>query len=100
MSRMAERQSKSERTRQRILDAAANVFREHGYANARLSDIAELAGMQTGSLYYHFDGREDLVAEILRLGIQTAWDHVRHAVDALPDDTTALNRLACAIRAH
>lgn len=97
---MEARVTKSQRTRQRILDAAAKVFRQHGYANARLSDIAELAGMQTGSLYYHFDGRDDLVAEILRLGVETAWDHVRAAVDALPDGATPLDRLATAIRAH
>ena len=100
MAAMAEPQTKSERTRQRILDAAAMVFREQGYANARLSDIAELAGIQTGSLYYHFAGREELVAEILHLGIQRAWDHVRASVDALPAATTPLDRLAAAIRAH
>ena len=100
MARMTERQPKSARTRQRILDAAAKVFREHGYANARLSDIAELAGMQAGSLYYHFDGREDLVAEILRLGIETSWQHVRDAVDALPADASPIDRLAVAIHAH
>jgi AcrR family transcriptional regulator len=94
------RVSKSARTRQRILDAAAAVFREQGYANARLSDIAARAGMQTGSLYYHFDSREDLVAEILRLGIETAWSHVRAAVDAVPPDAGPVERLAAAIRAH
>jgi len=97
---MTERLTKSERTRQRILDAAARVFREQGYANARLADIAELADMQTGSLYYHFDGREDLVAEILRLGIETSWQHVRDAVDAVPASGTPLDRLEAAVRAH
>ncbi|MGH9133549.1 MAG: TetR/AcrR family transcriptional regulator [Ilumatobacteraceae bacterium] len=92
--------TKSARTRQRILDAAAAVFREQGYASARLSDIAACAGIQTGSLYYHFDSREDLVAEILRLGIETAWEHVRAAVDALPPDAGAVERLAAALRAH
>jgi AcrR family transcriptional regulator len=95
-----EKQTKSARTRQRILDAAAKVFREQGYANARLSDIAELAGMQTGSLYYHFDSREDLVAEILRLGIETAWAQVRAALDDLAPDASPIDRLAAAIRAH
>ena len=94
------RVSKSERTRQRILDAAAKVFREHGYANARLADIAAAAGMKTGSLYYHFVSREELVAEILHLGITTAWDHVREAVDTLPPTATPLLRLATAVRAH
>jgi AcrR family transcriptional regulator len=92
--------SKSERTRQRILDAAAEIFRREGYAGARLSDIAALAGMQTGSLYYHFDSREALVEEVLRLGVVMAWGHVREALAALPDDLTPLARLEVAIRAH
>ena len=96
----SERLPKSARTRQRILDAAAKVFREQGYATARLSDIAERVGMQSGSLYYHFASREELVAEILHLGIETACGHVRKAVDALPDEATPLERLATAIRAH
>jgi AcrR family transcriptional regulator len=91
--------SKSERTRQRILDAAAAQFSSDGY-NARLSDIATRAGIQTGSLYYHFDSRDDLVAEVLLLGIETSWRHVREAVAALPDGSTARDALAAAIRAH
>ena len=98
---MTERLTKSERTRQRILDAAARVFREQGYANARLADIAELADMQTGSLYYHFDGREDLVAEILRLGVETSWSHVRDGRRRPARRTPRpLERLAAAVRAH
>jgi AcrR family transcriptional regulator len=92
--------TKSERTRQRILDAAAEVFRREGYAGARLSDIAALAGIQTGSLYYHFDSREALVEEVLRLGVQMAWAHVSEALAVLPPDATALTRLETAIRAH
>jgi len=92
--------TKAQRTRQRILDAAAKVFREQGYANARLVDIAELAGIQGGSLYYHFEGREELVAEVLRLGIAITWQHVKDALDALPPDASALDRVETMIRAH
>jgi AcrR family transcriptional regulator len=94
------RQSKSELTRQRILDAAAMVFRSQGYSGARLNDIASAAGIQAGSLYYHFPSREALVEEVLHLGIAAAWQHVRDAVDALPQDATGLDRLKAAIRAH
>jgi AcrR family transcriptional regulator len=97
---MADKVTKSERTRQRILDAAAAVFRESGYAHARLVDIAERADMQAGSLYYHFESREALVDEILRLGIETAWQHVRAAVDGQGDDADPVDKLAAAIRAH
>jgi AcrR family transcriptional regulator len=92
--------TKSELTRQRILDAAAKVFSSHGYSGARLSDIAALAGIQTGSMYYHFESREALVEEVLHLGIAVAGQHVRDAVDGLPPDAGALDRLTAAIRAH
>jgi len=92
-------ETKSDRTRARILDAAAEVFTEQGYS-ARLSDIAHRAGMKTGSLYYHFDSREDLVAEILHRGIQTSFDHVRDAVNAEPKTARGIDRLAAALRAH
>jgi AcrR family transcriptional regulator len=97
---MTVKPTKSELTRQRILDAAAKVFRAQGYAGARLSDIAAMAGIQTGSMYYHFGSREALVEEVLHLGIAVAWQHVGDAVDALPPDATALARLQAAIRAH
>jgi AcrR family transcriptional regulator len=97
---MTAKPTKSELTRQRILDAAAKVFRSQGYSGARLSDIAALAGIQTGSMYYHFGSREELVEEVLHLGIDVAWKHVRDAVEALPPDAGALARLKAAIRAH
>lgn len=96
---MGIRPTKSERTRQRILDAAAEVLAERGY-EARLADIAARAGMQAGSLYYHFASREVLVAEILRLGIENSWDLVATAVGRLPASATPLERLEAAIRAH
>jgi hypothetical protein len=45
--------SKSARTRQRILDAAATVLNRNGYAGARLSDIAELAQVQAPALWWN-----------------------------------------------
>jgi AcrR family transcriptional regulator len=96
---VVEHVTKSARTRARILDAAAVVFREQGYG-ARLADIAERAGIQTGSLYYHFASRDELVNEILHLGIERASHHVRAAVDAAPPSASALERLAIAVRAH
>jgi TetR/AcrR family transcriptional regulator, cholesterol catabolism regulator len=91
---------KSERTRSRILDAAAQVFSDRGYSEARLVDIATAAGIQTGSLYYHFDSREALVEEVLRLGVVRAEERVRADVTALGVDATPLARLRTAMAAH
>jgi AcrR family transcriptional regulator len=91
---------KSDVTRQRILDCAALVFSEKGYAGARLADIAAAAGMQAGSLYYHFPGREELVEEVLRQGVDRTHDRVRRSVEALGDNASALDRVRAAIAGH
>ena len=92
--------SKSARTRQRILDAAAAAFRRDGIASVTLKDIAERAGLQTGSLYYHFDGKEDLVEAVLSAGTEGALAATREAVAALGPKADPLARLRAAIAAH
>src|SRR5271154_5122899 len=54
---------KAQITRRLILEAAAALFREKGYAEVSLREIAQAAGMKTGSLYYHFESKESLVEE-------------------------------------
>lgn len=54
------RQERAERTRRRILDAAAAVFDEHGFSGASLSDILARAGVTKGALYFHFSSKEEL----------------------------------------
>lgn len=49
-----------------ILDAAVAEFAAHGYRNASLNRIIEAAGISKGSMYYYFDGKEDLYAHVLR----------------------------------
>lgn len=91
---------KSAVTRQRILDAAARIFRERGYAATTLADIAEAAGLRTASLYYYFGSKEELVEEVLRIGTTLVFDAVREAVAALPPDTSFRDRLTAVIRTH
>lgn len=55
--------------RRRILDEAAGLFLERGYAATSLRHIAAAVGMKAGSLYYHFESKEALLREILSQGI-------------------------------
>lgn len=89
--------AKSAATRRRVIEAAARMLVEQGYAATRLSDIAAAAGLQTGSLYYHFDSKESLVEEVLRYGVQFTHTHVRVIVEQLPESATAGDRLAAAV---
>lgn len=47
-------------TKTRILEAAARVFAEQGYAGTTLDDVAADAGMTKGAVYWHFAGKSDL----------------------------------------
>jgi len=92
--------SKSELTRRRILDAAAGLFRQKGYAAVSLRDIAEAVGLKTGSLYYHFDSKESLIGEILTLGTQGAMGAARAAVEALGPGANPVDKLQAALTGH
>ncbi|MER5630323.1 ScbR family autoregulator-binding transcription factor [Streptomyces nitrosporeus] len=60
------KQDRSVRTRQKVLEAAAEVFNRMGYQAATVSDIAVEAGTTKGAVYFHFKGKEDLAQAILR----------------------------------
>lgn len=50
--------------REDILDAAAKVFGTRGYERATLDEVAEIVGIQKGSLYYHIESKEQLLLQI------------------------------------
>ncbi len=86
-------------SRRHILDCAARLFREHGYAATSLRDIAAASGIKAGSLYYHFASKDEIVTEMLNIGVRTVFDEVRRSVEALGDAPGAA-RIETAIRAH
>lgn len=51
--------------REQILDAAAEMFGEQGYATASTRRIARAVGIKQASLYYHFTSKEDILAGLL-----------------------------------
>lgn len=53
--------SKAEETRNRILDAALRLFRERGFEQTTMREIAAAAGVATGAAYYYYRSKEELV---------------------------------------
>src|ERR1700742_4067790 len=51
--------------RDELLGIAAELFAERGFKNTTVRDIADAAGILSGSLYHHFDSKESMVDEIL-----------------------------------
>jgi AcrR family transcriptional regulator len=93
-------ESKSARTRQRILDAAAHVLSMKGYSGTRLSDVAEYAELQAPAIYYYFPSREDLIEEVMWSGVAEMVKHLQTVLDDVPSDVTPLDRIMVAIDAH
>jgi TetR/AcrR family transcriptional regulator, cholesterol catabolism regulator len=51
--------------RDELLTIAAGLFAERGFRNTTVRDIADSAGILSGSLYHHFDSKEAMVDELL-----------------------------------
>ena len=67
----------SERTRQRLLQAASREIYRSGFQSASLDTILDLAGVTKGALYYHFDSKEALgyavIDEIIAPDVRGKW---------------------------
>ncbi len=59
------RRADAERNRKALVAAARRVFERDGFVNARVTDIADEAGVAHGSFYSHFRGKEDAFAAVL-----------------------------------
>jgi AcrR family transcriptional regulator len=80
----AEKPSKSEETRGRILEAALSVFRERGFEKATMREIAAAAGVAVGAAYYYFDSKDAIVMAFyersqgeMHAGIEAALDEAK-----------------------
>src|SRR2546428_1653601 len=82
---------RSELTRQ-----AARLFAEKGYHGTSIGDLAEAMGVQKGSLYAHISSKADLLWEVARDGAVA----FHSALDEIPDDLPATEKIRLALRAH
>lgn len=83
---MCAQQIRAVHTREAILRAAAEVFDEYGYAAAGIGKIIERAGVTSGALYFHFDGKQELAIAVMcaqpdAVGIELDSAGLQRAVD-------------------
>lgn len=84
-------------TRERILQAAASLFRRKGFNGASMQDLAEAVGITKSSLYHHFPSKQALLSEILANTV----DRVTPALEAIVwSDLPACERLRQAVAGH
>ena len=68
-----------------MLDTAARIFYERGYANASVQDVAEALGILKGSLYHYIDTKEDLLFRLL--------DETQDEVHGILEEIDALDHM-------
>jgi AcrR family transcriptional regulator len=83
-------------TRERILDAALNVFSSQGYHDTRMDEIVKEAGTSKGSIYFHFPNKEKL---FIALVDQFANVLERRTLEALQQEAQGMQRVEAAVRA-
>ncbi|MGD9878895.1 MAG: TetR/AcrR family transcriptional regulator [Reyranella sp.] len=87
-------------SRRVILDAAAHLFSTIGYTEGSMRQIAQRAGMQPASVYYHFQSKDAILVEVLKIGIEHVVEAVKAAVAKLPADANPRKQIETIIGAH
>ncbi|TDT29295.1 TetR family transcriptional regulator [Streptomyces sp. BK208] len=80
-------QERARATRRSLLEAAACLFAEHGYAGTSVNDISARSGRTSGSVYFHYTSKEGIALAVVEGGFATwsglATRYVDHAVPPL-----------------
>lgn len=92
--------TKAARTRMLVLSAAARIIRDLGYKAATMRAISNEAGIEAGSIYYHFGSKEAILDEVLDLGLRDILEGVSKAVSDEVQHPDEISRIAAAIEAH
>ncbi len=80
-----------------ILKTAAKLFREHGYERTSVRQIAEALGMTSGSIFYHFATKEELLVTVMEEGVR---DILRGVQSGLAGESCLPERMLAMVRCH
>jgi TetR/AcrR family transcriptional regulator, transcriptional repressor for nem operon len=72
--------------RQRILDVAAQLFREHGFEGIGVADLMKEAGLTHGGFYGHFSSKDDLIAQASARELMRSLEHWSNLAGRASDD--------------
>jgi AcrR family transcriptional regulator len=94
------RSRKGVQTRARLLEAAKEIFEENGFLEARISDIAERAGLSHGSFYHYFDSKEEIFREVAEVVDERLSEPMETVILAPSSSATPAERIREAMRRH
>ena len=95
MSRVRTRPTRDD-TKEKLFEAAAEVFEQHGIGAASIEAIAAAAGMTRGAFYSNFESKDDLIIAMLEDHVERSLQHLREllAEHREPEEVVAALRSA------
>jgi AcrR family transcriptional regulator len=91
---------KAEETGLRILDSALALFRQEGFDNATMRDIAERAGVATGAAYYYYPSKDAIVMDFYRRSCADMQPKIELALEPAANLEARLRELISVKLAH
>ena len=79
--------------RMELIRAAAKLFRDQGYERTTVRDLGNAVGLQSGSLFYHFRTKEEILVAVMALGITATTEQLALALATAPDIRSKLAAL-------
>lgn len=79
--------------REELLELAASMFAERGLRATTVRDIADAAGILSGSLYHHFSSKEEMIDEVLRSFLDWLFDRYQQIIDTEPNPLARIEGL-------
>ncbi len=89
--------SKAEQTKARIIEQAAILFNQKGYAGVSISDIMQATGLKKGGIYNHFDGKDELAIAAFDYAVNLVTKKVWNTVK---QEENAITRLKALVNLH
>lgn len=92
--------SKAAQTRLLILLSTTKALRKRGYDGVTIRHIADAAGIEAGSIYYHFSSKEEIIDDVLSRGLNEIVEGVTYILENETAFSDYVGRIATAIRTH
>jgi AcrR family transcriptional regulator len=83
--KLSRREELGVESRRRIVDAAAALMAERGFAGTSIAAVSQRSGLPSGSIYWHFESKEALLGAVMEEGARR-WFEALPRIDDLPTD--------------